>query len=137
MLKPITDVYDAKWAKEAADKQAAEQARAEYLRQLMDEQQQAAQYIKGQLDTEVAAVYNVQSAEAVSEEAKNQYVSIKEELDRTSSGIEEIFTLGLTQEFDETLPQALAKRNEVYAAKVPRLKEQLQAAYVGIFEISD
>lgn len=130
-VKPITDVYDAKWAKEAADKQAAEQARAEYLRQLMDEQQQAAQYIKGQLDTEVAAVYNVQSAEAVSEEAKNQYLSIKEELDRTSSGIEEIFTLGLTQEFDETLPQALAKRNEIYAAKVPQLKEQLQATYVG------
>ena len=130
-VKPITDIYDTKRAKEAADKQAAEEARAEYLRQLMAEQQQTAQRIKNQLDAEVAAVYDVRNAEAVSEEAKSRYAGIKEELDKTSSGIEEIFTLGLTQEFDETLPQALAKRNEVYGAKVPQLKERLQAAYVG------
>lgn len=42
---------------------------------------------------------------------------MKDEIDKTSSGIEEIFTLGLTQEFDESLPQALAKRNEVYGKK--------------------
>jgi len=130
-VKPITDIYDAQKAKETADKQAAEQARSEYLRNLMDVQQQAAQQIKSRLDAEVVAVYNARSVEAVSEEAKKQYADLKEELDKTSSGIEEIFTLGLTQEFDETLPQALAKRNEIYGANVLQLKERLQTVYIN------
>ena len=130
-VKPITDIYDAAVAKEEADKQAAEQARAEHLRHLMDIQQQQARQIKSQLEQEVIAEYDVRSAAAVSEEAKNQYATLKDEIDKTSSGIEEIFTLGLTQEFDESLPQALAKRNEVYGKKIPALKEQAAAIYVG------
>lgn len=130
-VKPITDIYDAAEAKEEADKQAAEQARAEHLRHLMDIQQQQARQIKSQLEQEVIAEYDVRSAAAVSEEAKNQYATLKDEIDKTSSGIEEIFTLGLTQEFDESLPQALAKRNEVYGKKIPALKEQAAAIYVG------
>ena len=77
------------------------------------------------------ALYDVRRAAAVSEEAKNQYATLKDEIDKTSSGIEEFFTLGLTQEFDESLPQALAKRNEVYGKKIPALKEQAAAIYVG------
>ena len=130
-VKLITDIYDAAVAKEEADKQAAEQARAEHLRHLMDIQQQQARQIKSQLEQEVIAEYDVRSAAAVSEEAKNQYATLKDEIDKTSSGIEEIFTLGLTQEFDESLPQALAKRNEVYGKKIPALKEQAAAIYVG------
>lgn len=69
-VKPITDIYDAAEAKEEADKQAAEQARAEHLRHLMDIQQQQARQIKSQLEQEVIAEYDVRSAAAVSEEAK-------------------------------------------------------------------
>lgn len=130
-VKPVTDIYDAKWAKVAADKQAAEQAREEYLRNLMEVQQQAARDIKNQLEKEVVAEYNIKSAAVTSDEAKNQYVTLKEEIDKTSSGIEEVFTLGLTQEFDEKLPQALAKRNEIFSAKVPELKQSLANIYIG------
>lgn len=138
-VKPVTAIYDAKWAKVAADKQAAEQAREEHLRSLMEVQQQAAQNIKNLLEKEVIAEYNIKSAAAVSDEAKNQFISLKEEIDKTGSGIEEVFTLGLTQEYDEKLPQALAKRNEIYRVKVPELKKQLMVVYVGDlkFQIND
>ena len=57
-------------AKEEADKQAAEQARAEHLRHLMDIQQQQARQIKSQLEQEVIAEYDVRSAAAVAKAAE-------------------------------------------------------------------
>ena len=129
-MTPITDIYDAKWAKAEADKKAQEQARLNTLRQLMDEQQQRARKAKTSLDAEVVAEFDKRSAMAVSEQAKNQYATLKGEIDKTSSGIDEIFTLGLTQEFDETLPQALSKRNDIYIARIPELKQQIQQIYL-------
>ena len=112
-VKPITDMYDAKWAKVEADKKAAEQERLDNLRNLMENQQQRAREIKNNLNLNVVADFDKLSPVAASEQAKNQYQTLKGEIEKTSSGIEEIFTLGLTQEFDETLPQALSKRNDI------------------------
>ena len=138
-VKPITDTYDAKWAKVEADKKAAEQARIEHLRELMEMQQQRAKEIKNTLDLEVVAEFDKLSPTAVSEQAKNQYQTLKGEIDKTASGIDEIFTLGLTQEFDESLPQALSKRNEIYGNTVANLKKQITQIYVDDlkFQIND
>ncbi len=138
-VKPITDTYDAKWAKAEADKKAAEQARLDHLKELMEMQQNRAKEIKNTLDLEVVAEFDKLSPTAVSEQAKNQYQTLKSEIDKTSSGIDEIFTLGLTQEFDETLPQALSKRNDVYGDDVNRLKTQITQIYVDDlkFQIND
>ncbi len=138
-VKPITDTYDAKWAKVEADKKAAEQARIDHLKELMELQQQRAKGIKNILDLEVVAEFDKLSPAAVSEQAKNQYQTLKGEIDKTSSGIDEIFTLGLTQEFDETLPQALSKRNDIYDTEVGSLKKQIVQIYVDDlkFQIND
>ena len=130
-VKPITDMYDAKWAKVEADKKAAEQERLDNLRNLMENQQQRAREIKNNLNLNVVADFDKLSPVAASEQAKNQYQTLKGEIEKTSSGIEEIFTLGLTQEFDETLPQALSKRNDIYAAKIDEFQKQIQEIYVS------
>ena len=138
-VSSITSSYDAKWAKIEADKKAAEQARVDALRNMMDVQQKRAREIKNMLDTNVVNVFDKLSAKAVSNQAKNQYQTVKAEIDKTSSGLDEIFTLGLTQEFDESLPKALEGRNNIYAEQLPKLQQQIQKIYVDDlkFQIND
>ena len=138
-VSSITSNYDAKWAKIEADKKAAEQARVDALRSMMDLQQKRAREIKDSLDVNVVNVFDKLSAKAVSPQAKNQYQTLKDEIGKTSSGLDEIFTLGLTQEFDESLPKALEGRNDVYASELPKLQQQLQKIYVDDlkFQIND
>lgn len=129
-VKAITDIYDSKWAKVAADKQAAEQARIDHLNELMGQQQDAARQTRNRLEKEVISAYDLRAEAAVSDEAKKKYAEIKGEIDKLNNSLGEIFTLGLTKEFDESLPKALGVRNEAVAGQIDGLKSALADTYV-------
>lgn len=130
-VKAITDGYDAKWAKVAADKKAAEDARAAFLKGLMDKAQQGAHEVKNSFDKEVIPEYESLSALAGDENIVRQYEAIKAEMDKVNSGLGEIFTLGLTKDFDEKLPESLEKKTAVYAKSIEKIKGDIAANYAN------
>lgn len=129
-VKAITDIYDSKWAKVAADKKAAEQARTDHLNELMNRQQDAARQTQNRLEKEVISEYEARSSAAVSEDAKEKFTEIKVEIDKLNNGLGEIFTMGLTKEFDESLPRALAARNEAIAGQLDGLRAAVTETYI-------
>lgn len=130
-VKSITDVYDEKWAKVAADKKAAEDARAEFLKGLMDRQQKAAHEVKNRLDTEVVPEYEKRKAMANNPSVLKQYEVIKIAIDKLDNSLNELFALGLTRDFDEKLPESIAKKREIYASEIDKLKVDINANYAN------
>ncbi|MGN0914541.1 MAG: AsmA family protein [Alphaproteobacteria bacterium] len=130
-VAPIANVYDSKWAKVAADKKAAEEARAAFLKGLMDEQLNKARTVKQQLDEEVLPEYEAMRALATDAGILKQYDAIKAEIEKTDAGLGELFTLGLTKDFDEKLPESMDKKREVYAKSIEKMKGDIATAYAN------
>lgn len=130
-VAPIANVYDSKWAKVAADKKAEEEARAAFLKGLMDEQLNKAQEVKRQLDEDVLPAYEEMRALATDEGILKQYDAIKADIEKTDAGLGELFTLGLTKDFDEKLPESMDKKREVYAKNIERMKGDIATAYAN------
>lgn len=130
-VKSITDIYDTKWAKVAADKKATEDARAEFLKGLMDKQQKAAHDVKNRLDTEVVPEYEKRKSMAKNVSILKQYEVIKSAIDKLDNSLNELFALGLTRDFDEKLPESIEKKREVYALEIDKLKADINANYVS------
>lgn len=110
-VNDITDTYDAHWAKVAADKKAAEQARKDYLNGLMKEQQDYAQKtlekVLNGLQPELAEKRQL----TANEDILNQYQTIENMITEVRKGLDEITAQGLVVDFDESLPKSLGEQN--------------------------
>lgn len=107
----ITNMYDEKEEKIEADRKAKEQARREKLTLMMQEQQNKAKELKLKIDEKIMPILMVLGSNPIDEETKQKFQSIQERIKNTTSQIEQIFTLGLTPQFDEKLIDDVKQMN--------------------------
>ena len=125
----ITDVYDAHWAKVAADKKAAEQARLDYLNGLMQTQLEEIKKTQNDLLENVIPDLETKKKQAVHDNVKQKYGEIDAVVKETVRRIDELLALGLSTDFDEKLPQSMGEKNEVLREQIGQLKKDIATSY--------
>lgn len=128
-VKDITDTYDAHWAKVAADKKAAEDARKAQLKALMDEQQAYAKKTQQRLFKEVIPELEARRKLTQDKDILARYQKVDDVVKEVSKGLDEIFVQGAIPEFDESLPKALGEKNIALDDKSVNLKDEILRIY--------
>lgn len=128
-VKDITDVYDAHWAKVAADKKAAEDARKAYLKSLMDTQQNYAKSIQQRLFKEFIPELEAKRKLTQNPEILAKYQEIDNQIKEVSKGLDEVIVQGTVPEFDESLPKALSEKNMALDEKSAGFKNEILKIY--------
>ena len=99
-------------AKKEAEQKAKEQARINYLKQIMATQQTRAVLLRRKINDEILPMYQ-QRADAVEDEQEKQDLTvIKNSIDKQLKVLDEVNTLAMTPEFDETFVKRLEKDND-------------------------
>ena len=125
-----TSVFDAHWAKLAAEAEAEEQARIEKYRRLMDEQQKKAHVAETELNDEVLPDFKLFSQMARDKGTRAEYQALKKEIDALNTLLEEIFVKDNMVNIGDEIVARLDEQNKKGVAQLRRIRTELERIHL-------
>jgi hypothetical protein len=120
----VENVYESRWERVANEAKAAEKARIEKYKDLMDKVQDKTDELKEELDTKIVPVFKNQSGLTRDAEIRKRYSQIEEDISRANIVIEEVESKKAMKNIDDNVISSLKKQN----AEVANLLKKIKAA---------
>ena len=122
-----TSVFDAHWAKLAAEAEAEEQARIEKYRRLIEEEGHVAET---ELNDEVLPDFKLFSQMARDKGTRAEYQALKKEIDALNTLLEEIFVKDNMVNIGDEIVARLDEQNKKGVAQLRRIRTELERIHL-------